>query len=235
MGSLTHFPTSPTGKFLTITKNRTVKRSTDIGFEHSRQSHQCGSTTARKPLEILGKQKANRHREPGRHYRVRDIARSGHNLGGPVFLKSIPKLVGVVAVVAAIGLGGSGVASAANPPSDGGSPSCAPDKGNCRLYHFKLDGDTHSMEFTAYSDACTLANPKKFNVQRKNSANIWLDPAVSKHFFISFDGRPASAMQGMELVGCGHGGGGVTTFVNNENKCWHLTELRSRGAGCDWR
>lgn len=151
-------------------------------------------------------------------------------------LTSISKLLGVVALAAAVGLSGPGVASAGplDPPSDGGDSSCTPDKRNCHLFHFKLDGRTHSMEFTTHEDSCTSGRVRtRFTVTRKNSANIWLNPDVTKYFYIQFDGRPAADVQGMDTRRCGNGGM-VTSFVNTENKCWYLTELRTRGDACDW-
>jgi hypothetical protein len=148
--------------------------------------------------------------------------------------KSLSRLLGAVAMTAVVSLAGAGVASAANPPSDGGDSSCAPDKHNCYLYHFKLDGKGHSIQFTTYDDPCQYWNTRaNFTVKRKNSANIWLDPAVTKYFFINFDNHPAGDLQGMAFFGCG-GGGGVKTFTNNQNLCWHLLELRTRGSNCDW-
>lgn len=153
--------------------------------------------------------------------------------GGHV-LKPFSKLLGVIALVAAVGLGGHGVASAANPPSDGGDSSCAPDKHNCYLYHFKLNGRSHTMEFVTYGDNCHSGNPRsRFTVKRKDSANIWLDPAVTKSFNIGFDSSDFQNMDGIDVISCPNDKA-LRTFLNNENKCWELEVLRTRGKACDW-
>ena len=152
-----------------------------------------------------------------------------------MFLKSIPKLLGVVAMAVTAGLSGSGVASAASVPWDGGDVSCLRDQSGCYLYHFKLGGEGRSIKFTIFDDPCSYWNSKRsFSVMRKNSANIWLDRYTTHYFSINFDGRAAVDTQGTELYDCG-GNAGVYTFINKENKCWYFAELRTRGDKCDWR
>lgn len=147
--------------------------------------------------------------------------------------KTLSKLLGVMALAVAAGVGGHGVASAANPPSDGGDSSCAPDKSNCFLYHFKLNGTPHTMEFTTYTDPCKSAVKARYTVERKNSANVWLDPNAAKYVRITFDG--GDHVEGMTTVSCGSGNPTTEAIVNNENKCWEFETLVTRGAQCNWQ
>lgn len=152
-----------------------------------------------------------------------------------MLFKSVSKLFGVLAMVVALGLAGVSVASAANPPSDGGDSSCALDKHNCHLYHFKLDSKKHTIKFTTYNAPCTYYTSKtNFTVSRMNSANIWLDPAVTKYFYINYDGRRADDVPGMDTFSCGNGVV-VNSFTNNKNLCWEGLKLRTQGDRCTWR
>lgn len=149
-------------------------------------------------------------------------------------LKSISKLFGVVALVVTAGLGAHGVASAIV-PFDGGDNDCRLNEKNCHLYHFKLDGKPHKIEFVTYGDLCRLSGPRaQFTVQLKNSANIWLDAAVTKSFTIRFDGGNYRDMGPMKMYSCPNDPA-LWAFLNNENKCWYLTEFRTRGDECNVR
>ncbi|MFC0438128.1 hypothetical protein [Kutzneria buriramensis] len=142
----------------------------------------------------------------------------------------------MAAVAAAFGLVTSSVAMAVSiVPFDAGTSTCTADTSKCHLFHFKLDGHSHTISITTFNDPCSSWNTaNSYKVTRKNSANFWLDPNKDKYFFVNFDWHAGNDMKN-DMVTYPCGGGAVDyAFPNNQNRCWYLMTLKTTGQNCNW-
>jgi hypothetical protein len=94
----------------------------------------------------------------------------------------------IMTVLAAAGILMLGITGQAQAKDDGGHSTCTQNGGrnaSCHLYHIKLEGSHHCVDFTMTKQTVELPS---ISVCRKNSMNVYLDPGVVSSVTLNIDG-----------------------------------------------